>query len=86
MAIIQVKISPRASKNALEGWQGDTLRIRLHALPEKGQANIELISFLSETFDVPKSNIRLVSGQSSRLKRVEIQGRSLEEIHCMSNK
>jgi uncharacterized protein len=80
MAIIQVKISPRASKNAFEGWQGDVLRIRLHAVPEKGQANAELIDFLAEAFDVPKSHIRLVSGETSRIKRIEIRGRSLDEI------
>ncbi len=80
MTIIQVKITPRSSKNALEGWQGDLLRIRLHALPEKGEANEELISFLSESLEVPKSRIRLVSGQTSRLKRVEIMGMSLKEI------
>ncbi len=80
MTIIQVKITPRSSKNAFEGWQGDVLRIRLHAVPEKGEANEELISFLSESFEVPKSHIRLVSGQTSRLKRIEIRGMSLKEI------
>jgi len=77
MTIIQVKITPRSSKNAFEGWQGDVLRIRLHAVPKKGEANEELISFLSERLEIPKSHIRLVSGQTSRLKRIEIREMSL---------
>ena len=80
MAIIQVKASPNAARTAIAGWQGDCLKIRLHAAPEKGKANDELVEFLSETLDVPKSRIRVVSGHTSRLKKVEIEGKTLEQI------
>ena len=83
MCIIQVKVIPNSSKSVLDGWHGEALRVRLHATPEKGQANEELVSFLAEYFDVSKSRVRLISGRTSRIKRVEIEGKSLEEIRRM---
>lgn len=76
MTIFRVKITPNASKNSIEGWQGDCLRIRLHAAPEKGEANRELIAFLAETLHVAKSDIEILSGHTARVKRVEIKSLS----------
>lgn len=72
--IITVKVIPNASKNACEGMQEGVLKVRLRAVPDKGKANEALVAFLSELFDVPKRDIRIVSGHTARLKRVEIAG------------
>lgn len=78
--IIQVKINPNAAKNKVEGWQEDLLRIRIHAAPEKGEANEELIEFLSDTLKIGKSKIKILSGHTSRIKRICIEGMTLAEI------
>jgi len=70
--ILQVKITPNASKNSIAGFQGELLRIRIAAPPDKGKANDELVEFLSGVLNVAKSRIKLLSGHTSRLKRLEI--------------
>jgi hypothetical protein len=70
--ILQVKITPNSPTNSLQGWQGDTLRIRISAPPDKNKANEELIDFLATLLDLPKSHIRILTGHTSRLKKLEI--------------
>ncbi len=72
--ILMIKITPNAHKNEIVGWQGDVLKVKIEAPPEKGKANDLLIEFLAETFSLAKQNIRIVSGHTSRLKKVEING------------
>lgn len=76
---ISVKITPKASKNAVIGWESDlfgekTLKCTVTVVPEKGKANKALIALLSKHFGVAKSMITIVRGETSRLKIVEIQG------------
>ena len=78
--IILVKVTPNASKCNVEGWQEGILRIRIRAVPEKGRANEALIAYLSEMLDVSKSALRIISGQSARIKRVSIEGLTIEQI------
>ena len=72
--ILTVKVIPRAHKNAIAGYENGILKVRLHAVPEKNQANEELIDFLAEEFDLPKSSITLVRGHTSRIKHLNIEG------------
>ena len=62
------------------GRHGDAIKIRVKAPPVDGAANKELIRFLAKRFGVPRSSIRLVSGASSRHKRITIDGMTHEEI------
>lgn len=68
-----VKVIPNARKNERVEFAGGALKVRIKAPPDKGKANEALIEFLSGEFSVPKSQIRILSGHSSRLKKVEIQ-------------
>lgn len=52
---------------------GDALKIKLAALPIEGRANVALLAYLAELFQVPKSHIFLKSGVNSRHKTVEIK-------------
>ena len=70
--VIQVKVIPNSSKCCCEGWKEGVLRVRVPASPEKGKANAQLIEVLAEFFDTAKSNISILSGHSSRNKRVQI--------------
>lgn len=79
-AILQVRVQPRASKNELVGWQAGALKVRLTAPPVEGAANAALIAFLAERLDVRRGEIRLVSGDTGRNKRLEFASLSPEEL------
>jgi len=79
-ALIQVHASPRASKNQILGLHGDALKIRLKAPPVDGKANEALIEFLSQTLGIPPRQITLLSGQTSRKKRLKLQGISASQV------
>lgn len=76
---LAVKLSPRASRNSLEGIvtgaDGRTAAaIRLNAPPVDGAANEALIRFVADALDVPKSAVSIRSGHTSRQKLLVIAG------------
>lgn len=71
MKTITVKVIPKSSKSEVIGWENDQLKVRLKAVPEKGEANEELIRVLAEYFDIPKSQITIIRGHKSRIKTVQ---------------
>lgn len=77
---LKVKVIPKSSKNSIVGWEGENLKIRLHAVPEKGKANEELIDFLSEVLGIAKSRIHLLKGQTGRQKELELEGFSEQDL------
>lgn len=76
-----VRVQPRASKNEVAGVYGTALKIRLQAPPVDGAANAALVSFLAELLGVSRRSVKIISGESSREKIVEIAGVSAELIH-----
>ena len=74
MKYINVKVQPKAKKVGVEKIDDDTYKVRVHAAPEKGVANKEVIVSLAAYFDVPPSKIRIVRGKTSRTKLIEIEG------------
>ncbi|HBU06571.1 MAG TPA: YggU family protein [Candidatus Magasanikbacteria bacterium] len=74
MKIIKIKVTPRSSKNEIVETMSDgTIKIKLKAPPVDGEANKELIKFLSTEWKIPKSKIKIVKGQTSRTKTIEIE-------------
>lgn len=71
---LHCQIQPRASKTEIVGPHGDPprLKIRIAAPPVDGEANEELIFYLSKRLKVPKGNIQLVSGHTGKFKEVLI--------------
>jgi uncharacterized protein (TIGR00251 family) len=76
----KVKVVPKASCHEIVGWESEELKIRLAAVPEKGEANGELIRFLAHQLGIGKSKVRLVQGETSRHKRICVSGLSVEQI------
>ncbi len=70
--VISIKVIPKAARSAIVGWENELLKVRLKAVPEKGEANRELIAFLATTLHCPKSHLTLLSGETSRHKKVLI--------------
>lgn len=76
--ILFVKTQPNASKNELaeiinHDVQHDQIKIRISSPAVDGKANKELFRFLSQLFKVSRSQIELLSGQSSRNKKLRIR-------------
>lgn len=80
MARISVRLTPRGGRDAIDGWDGDVLRVRVSAAPVDGKANDALLRLLAKALGVSPSHVALVSGASSRVKVVEIDGASLDEV------
>jgi uncharacterized protein (TIGR00251 family) len=70
--VLNLHIQPRASKSEVCGVQGDALKIRLTSPPVDGAANKLCREFLADLFQVPKSAVEIISGETSRHKRVKI--------------
>lgn len=70
--LLSLHIQPRAKACAFVGMHDERFKIRLDVPPVDGKANEALIRWLSPLFGVPKSNIELLSGQSSPKKTVKI--------------
>lgn len=70
---IRVKVIPKSAKTELVGYLPDgTWKIKVAAVPEKGKANRELVEFLASHLGVAKSRIRIMSGETSQLKRIRV--------------
>lgn len=72
MTRLRLRVSPRAKRNAVLGLRGDTLKVSVTAVPERGKANDAVVALLAETLGVAPSSIEVVSGASSKDKVVEV--------------
>jgi uncharacterized protein len=79
-AIFSVRVQPRASKDELGGEMGGALKVRLRAPAVEGRANEALVEFLAGLLKRPKSAVRILSGDRSRTKRIEIHGVTRQQI------
>lgn len=68
--LLTLHVQPGAKVTAVSGLHGEALKIRLAAPPVDGKANAALCQFLARCFEVPQAAVELVSGASSRQKRV----------------
>lgn len=76
--IVRVRITPKSSKDAVDGVEdtaeGPALKVRVRAVPAEGEANAALVKLLAGWLGVPQSSVRLARGGKSRVKSVEIAG------------
>lgn len=72
--ILNLHIQPGAKKTEVVGLHGDALKIRLAAPPVDGKANDALLAFVAAKVGAGKTAVELVSGQTSRAKRVRVSG------------
>ncbi|MCB2170083.1 MAG: YggU family protein [Deltaproteobacteria bacterium] len=81
--LIDVRVQPKSSKNAIVGIHGEALKIKLNAPPVEGKANKALIQLLAKLLKCPKSNVKIVSGQASRNKRLLIHIHNNDDIESL---
>jgi uncharacterized protein (TIGR00251 family) len=71
---LTVHVQPRASRSEVVGPHGDALKIRLASPPVDNAANEELVAFVAARLGIPRRQVRVVSGFTSRRKVLEIDG------------
>jgi TIGR00251 family protein len=76
-----VRVQPRAARSEVVGVHGDAIKIRLSSPPVDGAANDELVIFLAEIFAVPRRAVRILAGETSRSKLIEIDGVTAQAVH-----
>lgn len=70
---LRIKVIPKSAQNkVVEIMDDETIKIRINAAPEKGKANKELIKFLSDSLEIDKKNIEIISGRTDALKLIKI--------------
>ncbi len=75
-----VRVQPRASKEEIAGEMGGALKVRLRAPAVEDRANEALVEFLAQLLKTPRAAVRILSGERSRTKRIEIRGVTRQQI------
>jgi len=70
---LAIKVQANAFKNEILDWGEGVLRVRIKSPPENGKANQALVSFLASVTGIPKSQIKIIKGFTSRKKVIYIQ-------------
>lgn len=73
--ILEVRVIPKAKRNLIKK-ENNLLKIYLTRPAHDGQANAQLIEFLSKELKVKKYQIRIIKGETSRQKLIEIDGKT----------
>jgi len=77
---LEVRVQPRASRDEIAGVIDGALKIRLQAPAVENRANEALVEFLAHLLKTPKSAVRILGGERSRLKRIEIRGVTKQQV------
>jgi uncharacterized protein (TIGR00251 family) len=80
---LAVLVQPRASRTRVVGEHDGLLKIQLAAPPVEGEANAELLEYLAKRLGVARRQVALVSGETSRRKRVVVQGLGAAEVEAV---
>lgn len=83
--VLAVRLTPRGGRDAVEGWAADAdgrpyLKVRVASPPVDGAANAALLAFLAKTLKIPRSAVRLAAGDTARLKRLELDGVTVDDL------
>ena len=78
---VSLRVTPRGGRDDIDGVETLSdgrcvVKLRVRAVAEGGEANRAVTEFLARALGVSKSSVRLVSGATSRLKQVEVDGDS----------
>jgi len=72
--VFTVRVQPRASRDEVAGVMDGAMKVRLQAPALEDRANLALCEYLAQLLKTPKSAVRILSGDRSRIKRIAIRG------------
>lgn len=82
-----VRVAPRASRTAITGLMGvgsdAVVKIAVAAPPIEGKANAELVAYLAEVLDVPRSRVEVTGGKQSKNKVICVRGAEVSAVATM---
>jgi uncharacterized protein len=78
--VFTVRVQPRASRDEIAGVMDGALRVRLQAPAVEDRANVALCEYLARLLKTPKSAVRILGGDRSRIKRIEIRGVTEQQV------
>jgi uncharacterized protein (TIGR00251 family) len=79
----RVRVAPKGRRNEIIGKHGDAIKVRVQAPPVEGKANEALREFLAEQLRVSCRDVEIVSGHTSRWKRVKVDGVTPDAIEAL---
>lgn len=89
IAIIGLRVKANAKINKIENYilinDRRYLKLSVKAVPEKGKANEEIITFLSKEWQITKSNLEIISGQTSNIKLLSIKNIDFAYLNLFLN-
>jgi uncharacterized protein (TIGR00251 family) len=76
---VALRVTPRGGRDGIDGIETlangrNVMKVRVRAVAEGGEANRAVTDLLAKTLGVPKANVRVLSGATSRLKQVAVDG------------
>ena len=80
-----VRVTPKGGRDAVDGWMLDeagrpVLKVRVSAAASEGAANAAVVALIAKALKVPKSAVHIAAGETSRVKRLEIDGVTEPEV------
>jgi hypothetical protein len=87
--ILRVRVTPKASKDAVEGIEataeGLALKVRVRAVPEDGEANAAIEKLVAGWLGLPRRAVELVGGGKSRVKSLKVVGDTAAILHRLGS-
>jgi uncharacterized protein (TIGR00251 family) len=80
VVVFTVRVQPRASRDQIAGVMDGALKVRLQAPALEDRANMALCEYLARLLKTPKSAVRILSGDRSRIKRIEVRGVTEQQV------
>ncbi|MBR0824965.1 DUF167 domain-containing protein [Bradyrhizobium manausense] len=76
---VAIRVTPRGGRDDIDGIEQladgrSVLKVRVRAIADGGEANRAVLGLLAKSLGVPKASVRLVSGATSRLKQIAVDG------------
>jgi uncharacterized protein (TIGR00251 family) len=78
--IVLVRAQPGARRNCVTGICNRQLKVAVTAPPDKGKANDALVEVIAEALNVKRSQVELISGRGSRVKKFLIRGTTIADV------
>jgi len=78
--VFNIRVQPNSPGNKINGFKGDALKVKVASPPIEGRANKACTNFLAKEFGVAKSDVEIIGGHKSRMKRVRVTGITPPEI------
>lgn len=72
--VLAVRVTPRASRETLGPGREGSFAARITAPPVDGAANAAVIALVAKAFGIPRRDVAILSGETSRTKRIALTG------------